>query len=488
MSPSFHRLSAIAAFLAGSIPAAAGEAPPREEEVRFTNDPVQLAGTLLLPQAKHPVPAVVFVHGAAYHERGDNRVEADYFARQGIAALIYDKRGCGASTGDWQKASQFDLAEDALAAVRLLRGWPEVDPRHIGLWGMSQGAGVIPLAAVRSADVAFLLPVSGCLSFDEQMYYYRANLFRLHGLPETLLDVANKASLVRSDLARRIREGQCPAPAAWREACAFDPFLDYRREWARVKQPVLAVYGALDQAVPVRESVLGLEQALTEGGNPDWTIVVYPGAGHTLEKTRTGDLFKPWEGYVPGFLERVTAWVLDRSSGGSHQGEGLIGELPETHWRFPASHYEPFGWLGGSPVQLSLFLLFLMVFGVVSVSLPAGSLLRRLRGRERSQTGPGAGTAWLAWALCVLNLVVLAGLVVLVLDVGDQRHPAYPPVLGWLPLGGSLSAALTVVLLVRAWRAGGGTRGARWRYRLLGLTAALFVPFLLYWDLLGIRF
>src|SRR5262249_55498938 len=142
---------------------------PREEAVVFHNGAVRLAGTLLLPRTDKPVPAVVFVHGAAYHDREDNREEAEFFARRGIAALIYDKRGCGASTGDWTAASQFDLAEDALAAIRLLKGRPEIDKRHLGLWGMSQGAGVIPLAAVRSPDIAFLIAVSGCLSFDRQM-------------------------------------------------------------------------------------------------------------------------------------------------------------------------------------------------------------------------------------------------------------------------------------------------------------------------------
>jgi pimeloyl-ACP methyl ester carboxylesterase len=110
---------AVCSLLPGS--AMAGPAP-REEEVAFANGEVRLAGTLLLPHAGKPVPAVVFVHGAAYHDRRDNREEAEYFARRGIAALVYDKRGCGASSGDWATASQFELADDALAAVLLLKG------------------------------------------------------------------------------------------------------------------------------------------------------------------------------------------------------------------------------------------------------------------------------------------------------------------------------------------------------------------------------
>ena len=39
----------------------------------------------------------------------------------GVAALIYDKRGSGASSGDWRSASLEDLADDALAGLRALQ-------------------------------------------------------------------------------------------------------------------------------------------------------------------------------------------------------------------------------------------------------------------------------------------------------------------------------------------------------------------------------
>ena len=57
--------------------AGANRAAPLEEEVVFHNGAVRLAGTLLLPRDNKLVPAVVFVHGAASHERQDNREEAD---------------------------------------------------------------------------------------------------------------------------------------------------------------------------------------------------------------------------------------------------------------------------------------------------------------------------------------------------------------------------------------------------------------------------
>jgi hypothetical protein len=61
---------------------------------------------------------------------------------------------------------------------------------RVGLWGLSQGASIIPIAAGRSPDVAFVIAVGGCLDFEEQMRYFRANLFRRFGHPPAALDVA----------------------------------------------------------------------------------------------------------------------------------------------------------------------------------------------------------------------------------------------------------------------------------------------------------
>ena len=76
---------------------------------------------------------------------------------RGIAVLIHDKRGTGASTGNWARATFDDLAGDALAGVAFLQARPEINARQIGLHGMSLGGWVAPLAASRAPDVAFVI-------------------------------------------------------------------------------------------------------------------------------------------------------------------------------------------------------------------------------------------------------------------------------------------------------------------------------------------
>jgi hypothetical protein len=93
------------------------EAPPYDErDIAFQNGAVTLAGTLLLPRAEGRVPVVVFLHGSGPEGRWGSRYLATQVAAHGIAGLIFDKRGVGASSGDWRLATPDDLVSDAAAA------------------------------------------------------------------------------------------------------------------------------------------------------------------------------------------------------------------------------------------------------------------------------------------------------------------------------------------------------------------------------------
>jgi dipeptidyl aminopeptidase/acylaminoacyl peptidase len=120
-----------------------------------------LSGTLLLPLTKGPHPAIVFLHGAGAEGRYASRFLAEHFARYGIAALVYDKRGVGKSTGDWKRSDFGDLAEDAIAGISFLQQRKEINPRQIGIYGHSQGGMIAPLIASRAKEVAFVISGAG---------------------------------------------------------------------------------------------------------------------------------------------------------------------------------------------------------------------------------------------------------------------------------------------------------------------------------------
>jgi hypothetical protein len=96
----------------GSVP----PTPYKQEDVRFRNGDVTLAGTLLLPPTKGRYPAVILIHGSSTPSRNDFRFYGDLLVRRGIAALIYDKRP-GADLSGESRVDLRDLAKDALAAV-----------------------------------------------------------------------------------------------------------------------------------------------------------------------------------------------------------------------------------------------------------------------------------------------------------------------------------------------------------------------------------
>jgi hypothetical protein len=125
-----------------------------EDEVSFTNGNVTSLGTVVLPPTKGPHPAVVIVNGSGPWVRSSGRDLAEFFALNGVAALIYDKRGCGRSTGSWNESSFDDLAGDALAGLELLKNRPDINPHQIGLEGGSQGGWIVSLAASRLSSVS----------------------------------------------------------------------------------------------------------------------------------------------------------------------------------------------------------------------------------------------------------------------------------------------------------------------------------------------
>src|SRR5688572_33292096 len=89
-------------LLASPVPAGA-EDGIRVEEIAFASHGARLSGSLVLPQDGKIHAAVVFIHGSGKQSR--NLHWGQRFARAGIAALVYDKRGAGRSGGEIGRAS-----------------------------------------------------------------------------------------------------------------------------------------------------------------------------------------------------------------------------------------------------------------------------------------------------------------------------------------------------------------------------------------------
>jgi len=75
-------------LLVSAFPACSPAGSIREEQVRFSNGDVNLAGSLFLPAGRGRHPAVVLFHGSGPHARDTSM--ARWFAGWGIAALTED--------------------------------------------------------------------------------------------------------------------------------------------------------------------------------------------------------------------------------------------------------------------------------------------------------------------------------------------------------------------------------------------------------------
>ena len=300
------------------------------QEVTFKNGDVTLAGTLTLPSGDQPHPAVIFVHGSGAESRESNRFYADLFARHGIATLIYDKRGTGASTGDWRYISLEDLAEDALAGVQLLKNRKDINPQQIGIFGGSQGGWVAPLAASRSKDMAFVITSAGSTFTPTELAKWRSVTYvRNAGYSEEIVKQAAALMDLQFDLIRRegwvkgwekyevelqkvrgeawyplLSELRNPRKDFWfmsfTASIDFDPIPVYEN----LNVPVLAILGEADVLVPARETAALLERVKKEK-NKDITIAILPEADHSMNRP-TGA--RP----VPEYAETMINWILQR--------------------------------------------------------------------------------------------------------------------------------------------------------------------------------
>jgi pimeloyl-ACP methyl ester carboxylesterase len=305
--------------------------PYRTEEVSFQNGEVKLAGSLLVPtdgKKKHPV--VLFMHGSGAEGRFASRFLADLFARQGIAALIYDKRGVGASTGEWRRSTFSDLAQDAIAGIELLKHRPDIDPSRIGIFGHSQGATIAPLVASRSPAVSFVIAsaASGLPAAEVERYSLRNSLGATDLTPDETREAHRYVDLVvesgRLGYRTPALDSAVVRDSASRWAFALPPkgsfywafskqIADYNAAtyWRDVHVPVLLLYGENDQRVPVKESITNIEASLRAAKNRRYTIRVFPGANHTLRLTPASGGGFAWPRNPPGYLETLTQWTVD---------------------------------------------------------------------------------------------------------------------------------------------------------------------------------
>ncbi|MFP2927822.1 alpha/beta hydrolase family protein [Pyxidicoccus sp. 3LG] len=296
--------------------------PVRTEEVTFQSGDVTLSGTLWLPTGAAPRAAVVLLHDSDAGTRRALEPYPTFLVHQGLAVLTYDRRSPqehSTAEGASSKTALRVLADDGLAAARLLRARTGVPEGGVGLMGFGQGAWVAVQAAARAPELGFLVLVSGGGGpvWKQEQHRLRNEALR-RGLtgPEVVdlsdfLNTLHDARLYapeREAKALRTLDFQLkrakrkrwytvtplaklealPLPQlleaqrlAWRDVLSYDSTEDL----GRVRGPVLALLGEKDEVTPARPVARALSEGLQRRGETETatvTVKVLPGADHRL--------------------------------------------------------------------------------------------------------------------------------------------------------------------------------------------------------------
>jgi pimeloyl-ACP methyl ester carboxylesterase len=320
--------------------------PYPEEDVAYNNSSahVRIAGTLTLPKGTGPFPAVLLIVGSGPLDRDEMvafhkpfLVLADHLTRQGIAVLRVDKRGVGQTTGDFEAATIYDLADDVRAGVEYLKTRKEIDPKHIGLIGHSEGGVVGPILASQSSDVAFLVMLAGLGQNNGDIIIFQKLLAaRMHGADESKLALMRSwyerlYAVVREDtdnatVEKKIRALHATLTADEKEKLGWpdsgldreiaeqlnhhwrcDVQHDPRATLMKVRCPVLALGGEKDMQVPAQENLAIIEEALKAGGNTQSTVREFPGLNHGFNVDHGEETISPL------VLQTISDWIIART-------------------------------------------------------------------------------------------------------------------------------------------------------------------------------
>lgn len=285
------------ALALGSVAARAAPIDDAQKtEVRIPSGDAVLAATLYRPAgATGDLPAVVVGHGSGKVTR-QNTFWTNAALSTGLAALVFDKRGAGDSTGTFM-AWEIDttpqmfqqLAMDMIHAARWLSTQRGIDRDRIGLMGGSQAGWVMPLAASQEPLVKFVIVGEGV------------------PLPASIEVVhSGYLDLVGDEGSPTLRQvtGADAAAMDYDGPMGYDP----APVLARLEVPILWIFGLYDGVIPVRQSIDRIGE-LQKAGRRNHFVHIFPFGNHNFQNVFTGD------GYSVGEASRAwlrTAGLMDR--------------------------------------------------------------------------------------------------------------------------------------------------------------------------------
>ncbi len=327
--------------------------PYYSENITFVNSKanITLAGTLTLPSKFGKFPVVVLISGSGPQNRDEELmghkpflILSDYLTRNGIGVLRFDDRGCYESKGDFAKATTFDFATDVEAAIKYLKTRKEVDKKHIGLIGHSEGGIIASIVASKDKYVDFIVLLAGTgIPGSELLILQQEAIGKASGMTEEqlektktinsgifkimtektdsttiaseLTEYLNKAIKENPDMQENLKpEDIIKQVIAQTTSPWMLNFIRYNPATAleKVKCPVLALNGSKDLQVPAKVNLPAIETSVKKGGNKKITTKELPGLNHLFQECNTGlpkEYAEIKQTMSPTALEEITSWI-----------------------------------------------------------------------------------------------------------------------------------------------------------------------------------
>lgn len=336
-----------------------------ETDTSFSSVGTKLAGRLIEPgkAANAKPPLVVMVHGSE-RTAAIGSIYAHALAAQGIAVFVYDKRGTGASEGEYTQNFEL-LAEDAAAALRHAKSIARGRLGRAGFFGGSQGGWVAPLASLKIETdfvaVGFGL-VASPIEEDREQMISEVRALGLGTDAEALVNdlSAATAKLLLTDFSEGFDElATVKAKLAaypWAPKIAgehsgailkldeaqlrrvgrarFDNLeliWDYDATAAlkRMKAPLLWVLAAEDREAPIEGTRRALLDLKASGKKID--AYVFPDTDHGMfEFTANADGSRSVTRITDGYLQLLGDWIKGTTKTAYGRSQVLNGQIRNT--------------------------------------------------------------------------------------------------------------------------------------------------------------
>jgi pimeloyl-ACP methyl ester carboxylesterase len=328
-----------------------GEVPYLIEDLRIPNkkDQVELSATLTLPKASAIKGCAILITGSGKQDKDESImghqpfwIMADYLTRNGFAVLRFDDRGCYKSTGNFDRSTIFDFANDVNAAIDVAKDRTGLDDSKIGLIGHSEGSMVAQIV-IKTRPMAFYISLAGpAAPVRDLMFQQNRDLREMFGIKteefdKTVAPFLKKVLAIAGDLSldsaaasakiikqykkvekkfstqakTRFALGTPEGAAGWLNT-PLRVFLSYvpADYLAQIKIPVLALNGSVDKQVNSQINLQVFKKYA--GNNPLNEIVELPNKNHLFQTTTKGDISeygKLEESFSPDALQIMVNWL-----------------------------------------------------------------------------------------------------------------------------------------------------------------------------------